>query len=157
MSIRRFLFVVRVKRRECAALDEGGAMKYLLSFVVEEGGMEDASPEEMREAMERWSAFDQEATERGALIACEPLEATSAATTLHIREDGQRIVSDGPFAETKEQLGGFCLLECASHEEALEWARKVPMRSGAIEIRPVMDLSQFGYESKTVTPAKATA
>jgi hypothetical protein len=132
-------------------------MKYLLSFVVEKRSMEDASPEEMREAMERWSAFDQEAADRGALIACEPLENSSAATTVRVQEDGERIVTDGPFAETKEQLGGFCLLECENLDEALEWARKVPLRSGSIEIRPVMDLSQFGYESKTLTPARATA
>jgi hypothetical protein len=132
-------------------------MKYLMSFVVEEGGTEDASPEEMREAMERWSAFDREAVEKGALIACEPLENSSAATTVHLRDDGERIVADGPFAETKEQVGGFCLLECANLDEALEWANKVPLRSGSIEIRPVMDLSQFGYESKTLTPAQATA
>jgi hypothetical protein len=106
--------------------------------------------------MDRWSAFDTEATERGALIACEPLEASSAATTMQIRADGERIVTDGPFAETKEQLGGFCLLECANRNEAIEWARKVPMVSGSIEIRPVMDLSSYGYESKTLTPAKAT-
>jgi hypothetical protein len=132
-------------------------MKYLLSFVVEEAAMEAASPEEMREGMERWSAFDEEATQRGALIACEPLEASSAATTIHVREDGERIVSDGPFAESKEQLGGFCLLECENLDEALDWANKVPLRSGSIEIRPIMDLSQFGYQSRTLTPAKATA
>jgi hypothetical protein len=132
-------------------------MKYLLSFVVEEGGMEDATPEEMREAMEAWSAFDDETTRAGALIACEPLEKTSAATTIHLRENGERIVTDGPFAESKEQLGGFCLLECENLDEALEWANKVPLRSGAIEVRPVMDLSQFGYESRTLRPAKAAA
>jgi hypothetical protein len=132
-------------------------MKYLLSFVVDEGAMETASPEEMREGLERWSAFDEEATQRGALIACEPLENSSAATTVHVREDGERIVSDGPFAETKEQLGGFCLLECENLDEALDWANKVPLRSGSIEIRPIMDLSQFGYQSRTLTPAKATA
>jgi hypothetical protein len=132
-------------------------MKYLLSFVVKERAIENSTPEEMREAMERWTAFDDEATEKGALIACEPLEVSSTATTLRLQDDGSRIVTDGPFAETKEQLGGFCLLECESADEALEWAQKVPMRSGAIEIRPVMDLSPFGYESKTLTPAKARA
>lgn len=132
-------------------------MKYLLSFVVAEGAMEDTSPEEMREALQRWAAFDDEATERGALIACEPLESSSAATTIRIQDDGERIVTDGPFAETKEHLGGFCLLECESLDEALEWANKVPMRSGSIEIRPVMDLSRFGYRSRTLTPSKATA
>jgi hypothetical protein len=132
-------------------------MKYLLSFVVDEGAMEETSPEEMREGIERWSAFDQEVAQKGALIACEPLESSSAATTIHVREDGERTVSDGPFAESKEQIGGFCLLECENLDEALQWAGKVPLRSGSIEIRPIMDLSQFGYESRTLTPAKATA
>ena len=68
--------------------------------------------------------------------------------TLRLQEDGDPIVTDGPFAETKEQLGGFCLLECQNIDEALEWANKVPLRSGSIEIRPVMDLSGFGYQRR---------
>jgi hypothetical protein len=132
---------------------KGGAMKYLLTFIVEERTMGDASPEDTKEALERWSAFDDEATQRGALIACEPVEGSAATTTIRIRDDGERIVTDGPFAESKEQLGGFCLLECEDRDEALEWANKVPMRSGSIEVRPVMDLSRFGYESRTLTPA----
>lgn len=132
-------------------------MKYLLSFIFEEGAMEEASPDEMRESMERWGAFDRAAAEKGVLIACEPLEGSSAATTIRIGEAGERTVTDGPFAESKEQIGGFCLLECENLDHALEWAGKVPMRSGAIEVRPVMDLSRFGYESRTPSPAKATA
>jgi hypothetical protein len=130
-------------------------MRYLLSFIVEEGAMENASPEEMQESLERWAAFDDEAVARGAMIACEPLEGSSVATTVDVHEDGERIVTDGPFAESKEQLGGFCLLECENLDEALEWARKVPMRAGSIEIRPVMDLSRFGYQSRTVAPVNA--
>jgi hypothetical protein len=131
-------------------------MKYLLSFIVEEGAMDDVSPEEMREGLRRWSTFDDEAAERGAMIACEPLESGSSAKTMHLQPDGERLVTDGPFAEAKEQLGGFCLLECEDIDEALEWAGKVPLRSGSIEIRPIMDLSEFGYESRTVSPARAT-
>jgi hypothetical protein len=130
-------------------------MRYLLSFIVEERAMENASPEEMQESLERWSAFDEEAVARGAMIACEPLESSSVATTIHVREDGDRIVTDGPFAESKEQLGGFALLECENLDEALEWGRKVPMQAGSIEVRPVMDLSQFGYQSPTVAPVNA--
>ena len=130
-------------------------MRYLLSFIVEERAMENASPEQMQESLERWSAFDDEAVARGAMIACEPLESSSVATTIHVRENGDRIVTDGPFAETKEQLGGFCVLDCENLDEALEWARKVPMQAGSIEVRPAMDLSRFGYESPTVTPAAA--
>jgi hypothetical protein len=132
-------------------------MKYLLSFVVEEGSVDDVSPEEMKASIERWSAFDQEAAAKGALIACEPLEESSSAITLRVREGDEPMVTDGPFAEAKEQLGGFALLECADLDEALEWARKVPLSSGSIEVRQVMDLSQFGYESKTATPVKAGA
>jgi hypothetical protein len=130
-------------------------MRYLLSFIVEERAMENASPEQMRDSLERWSAFDDEAVARGAMIACEPLESSSVATTVHVRENGDRIVTDGPFAESKEQLGGFCVLQCENLDEALEWARKVPMQAGSIEVRPVMDLSQFGYESRTVAPVVA--
>ena len=130
-------------------------MKYLLTFIVEERAMVDSSPEEMREALERWSAFDREAAEAGALIACEPVEDSSTSTTLRVPREGEPVLTDGPFAESKEQLGGFCLLECADADEALEWARKVPLREGSIEIRPIMDLSRFGYESKTLIPARA--
>jgi hypothetical protein len=132
-------------------------MKYLLSFIVEQRQLEGSTPEEMREAMERWNAFDREAIDKGAFIACEPLDPSSLGATLRLQPGGEKVVTDGPFAESREQVGGFALLECRDLDEALEWARKVPLGSGAIEVRPVMDLSQFGYESKTLTPAKATA
>jgi hypothetical protein len=130
-------------------------MKYLLTFIVDERAIEKGSPEERQEALERWNACDHEAIEKAGMIACEPLEDSSTATTLRLRPDAEPIVTDGPFAESKEQLGGFCLLECEDQDEALEWARKAPMAAGSIEIRQVMDLSQFGYESKTLTRAKA--
>jgi hypothetical protein len=131
-------------------------MKYLLSFIVHERTIRDASPEQMKEAMDRWAAFDKEATDAGALIACEPVE--DAETTIRIAADGERTVTDGPFAESKEVLGGFCLLECADLQEALDWAAKVPIQSSsAIEVREITDLSPFGYESATVSPAKAKA
>jgi hypothetical protein len=133
---------------------EEEAMKYLLNFIVGERSSEGATPEEMKEGMEAWSAFDQETTDAGALIACEPVE--DAEVTIRVAADGERTVTDGPFAESKEQLGGFCLLECADLEEALDWANKVPIQpDAAIEVRPIMDLSGFGYESATVSPVKA--
>jgi hypothetical protein len=120
-------------------------MKYLLTFIIGERSMEGASPEEMKEGMEAWSAFDRDATDAGALIACEPVK--DAETKITVGDDGERTVTDGPFAESKEQLGGFCLLECKDLDEALDWANKAP----------ILDLSQFGYESATVSPAKAKA
>ena len=133
-------------------------MKYLLTFYGEEGAMENQSPESLKEGMERWQAFDREATEAGVMIACEPLEGASTATVIRVDAEGERTVTDGPFTESKEQLGGFCLLEVADRDEALEWAAKVPLRSdGTMDVRAIKDLSQFGYESATVAPAKATA
>jgi hypothetical protein len=151
-----FLFVVRVKRRKAPFGARRKSMKYLLTFYGDESAMENASPEEMKEGMERWGAFEREAVEAGVMIACEPLETSSSATTIHLDEEREQTITDGPFTESKEQLGGFCLLEVEDGEEALEWANKVPLRPGAsMEVRAVKDLSQFGRESATVSPAKA--
>ena len=62
---------------------------------------------------------------------------------------GDPIVTDGPFAETKEQLGGFYLLECGDLDEAISWAKKIPMLGGTVEIRPVMDYESAGSEAHT--------
>jgi len=132
-------------------------MKYLLTFHLDQRTMDDATPEEMREAMQRWNEFDDEAVAAGAMIACEALQDSANATTMAIAADGDRVVSDGPFAESKEQLGGFCLLECANLDEALEWARKVPMNNGSIQVSPIQDFSAYGYESPTPAPAAATS
>ncbi len=122
-------------------------MKYLLALYGEEGGWEDATPEEMRAGMEPWEKFGNEVSDAGAYIAGEGLQPSSTATTVKKPADGENIVTDGPFAETKEQLGGFYLLECESLDEALEWAKKVPLTPpGSIEVRPVMDFSEFGFE-----------
>jgi hypothetical protein len=71
-------------------------------------------------------------------VAAAPLQPTSTASTVRLR-DGERIVTDGPYSETKEQLGGFYLVEAESAEEALGWAEKIPAaRYGAIEVRPLL-------------------
>lgn len=131
-------------------------MKYLMTLIVEEGGMEDRSPEEMKASMDRWQAFNADAVAAGVLIAGEPLEESSTATTIKVG-DGDRVTTDGPFTESKEQLGGFYLLECSDLDDALEWASKIPLPAGSIEVRPVRDLSGFGYESPTPSPVKAAA
>jgi len=129
-------------------------MKYMLIFARDESKMYEGTEEERKAAMEAWTEFDRQAVEAGALIACEPLERPATATTLR-RESGRAVVTDGPFAETKEQVGGFALLECRDSDEAMEWGQRVPAFEGAIEVRKVIDLSPWGYESSTVPPAKA--
>ena len=118
-------------------------MRYMLTLIGEENDWQDSSPEEMEAMMSAWSAFDSELTQAGALVAGEALQQSATATTIRIGDDGDRTVTDGPFAETKEQVGGFYLLECADLDEALAWARKVPLADGAVEVRAVVDLSEF--------------
>jgi len=132
-------------------------MKYVLVLISEEGGMEDASPEEMKAVMDRWDEYTKRAVENGAFIAGEALQPSPTASSVKIKEGAEAIVSDGPFAESKEQLGGFYLLECRDLDEALEYAKRIPFRDGTVEVRPVMDFSDLGYESFTPDPVKATA
>ena len=98
-------------------------MKYLLTFVRDQDLMFEGTEDEMRQAMEAWNEFNREAGEAGVLIANEALELPDTAKTLRFAEGDEPAVTDGPFAETKEQLGGFCLIDCESLEEALGWAK----------------------------------
>ena len=128
-------------------------MKYLLALISEEGGMEDASPEEMKVVMDAWSAYSQNAVDSGAFLAGEGLQPSATASTVRIEAGTEATVTDGPFAESKEQLGGFYLLECKDLDEALEYAKKIPYRDGWVEVRPVMDYEGSGYEEPTRTGA----
>jgi hypothetical protein len=92
--------------------------------------------------MEAWGAFTQEVSEKGLMQAGEALQPTETATTVRIR-NGQTVTTDGPFAETKEQLGGFYILECKDLDEAIEYAAKIPIAPyGSVEVRPVMVFEQ---------------
>jgi hypothetical protein len=120
-------------------------MRYMLTLIGEEGAWRDASPEEMKAEMDTWRALGEEMVAKGAFIAGEALQESATATTLRLEGD-ERVVTDGPFAETKEQVGGFYLLECENLDEALEWAKKVPPSGGSVEVRPVMDYSEYDSE-----------
>ena len=123
-------------------------MKYMLMFVGPEVEEQDQrSPEELQAAMTAWSDYSQQLADAGAYLAGEGLQPSATATTVAHAAGGERIVTDGPFAETKEQVGGFYLLECENLDEALEWAKKAPVQEGnSTEVRPVMDYTGSGYE-----------
>jgi hypothetical protein len=119
-------------------------MKVLLTFYGEEKTGLDSSPEEIARTFTTWGEFGQAAGAAGVLIACEGLEGAHATTTIKV--DGQgRHVTDGPFMETKEQLGGFALLEVRDLDEALEWAARTPWNEPGqtTEVRPAMDYEQY--------------
>jgi len=131
-------------------------MKYVLLLYGDESRWADMTPEQSAEDMERWGAFGQELTESGAMLAGEGLDPTSSAVTVRIK-GGDVVHTDGPFAETREQLGGFYLLECPDLDAALAWAAKVPDlgEAGAVEVRPVMDYEAAGYEQPSSGAAQA--
>ena len=129
-------------------------MKYMLTLIGEEGGWDDVTPEQMQAEMSRWEAFGKELEQAGAFIAGEGLQESATATTIRLEGD-ERLVTDGPFAETKEQVGGFYLLECENLDEAIAWAKKVPLSGGGIEVRPVMDYTQYGYEEPQAAEASS--
>jgi hypothetical protein len=133
-------------------------MKYLLTFVRDQDRMYEGTEEGMKQGMEAWNVFNRDAVEAGVMIANEALELPNTAKTILFAEDGEHPVTDGPFAETKEQLGGFCLIDCGSLEEAIGWAKKVPLRPDSkVEVRQVKDLSAYGYQGATPAPIQANA
>jgi hypothetical protein len=115
----------------------------MLTIIGEEGGWEDATPEDMRAVMEAWDSYTEAMKAEGAFVAGEGLQPSATATTVRGYEGDERLVTDGPFAESKEQVGGFYLIDVANLDEALEWTKKMPARGGGVEIRPVMDYDAF--------------
>ena len=115
-------------------------MRYLALIYTPEIDPATLPPEALSAENDAYSAFTREARERDMMRAGEALLPTSTATTVRVR-DGRTIVSDGPFAETKEALGGFYLLECADLDTAIEMAAKIPGATrGSIEVRPIWEL-----------------
>lgn len=113
-------------------------MRYMMLVYTQENN--NATPEEMAQVYHGHLAVQQETTRRGIFRAAEPLQTTASATTVRMH-DGKVLVTDGPFAETKEQLAGYYILDCADLDEALEWAAKIPSAcggaTGCIEVRPI--------------------
>ena len=108
-------------------------MRYLLLIANDESNVQ---PEMLPEYL----AFGEEMTKRGVLKDGMRLRPTTDATTVRVR-DGEVLTSDGPFAETKEQIGGFYLVDCKDLDEAIEVASKIPgARVGTIEVRPVWEM-----------------
>jgi hypothetical protein len=115
-------------------------MRYMFLVYTNEQSTEAASPQEHeRIAVQHRQVMD-ETGKRGILRGAEPLEPTRTATTVRV-EKGKVIVTDGPFAETKEQLAGYYILDCKDLDEAREWAARIPTAcgggTGCIEIRPI--------------------
>ncbi len=117
-------------------------MQYALLIYGSEAAQQEQigsmSEEERAAMMGEWFAYTEELKTAGVYVAGEALQGTPTAATVQVR-NGERMVTDGPFAETKEQLGGFYIVDVPSKDEALEWAAKIPSAPyGSIEVREIM-------------------
>jgi hypothetical protein len=115
-------------------------MQYALLIYTEEE-MEEPSAESSAAQTAAYDAFTKHVVERGAMRAGEALQPSATATTVRVR-DGRTLSTDGPFAETKEVLGGFYLVEAADLDEAIAYAAMIPGAAhGSVEVRPIYDFS----------------
>ena len=117
-------------------------MQYLLLIYGDEQARNEAweqlSEEEQNREMGKWYSYTEDLQKAGVHVAGEALQPTGTATTVRV-EGGEQLVTDGPFAETKEQLGGYYVVDVDSEEQALEWAAKMPsLPHGSVEVRPIM-------------------
>ena len=129
-------------------------MRYLLLIYTPEPA-DGSSPDEMLDEVDQYNAFTQWTIQQGMFKAGEALHPTTAATTVQVR-NGRTITTDGPFAETKEALGGFYLIEAKDLDEAIDAAARIPgARRGSIEVRPIFDLPE--HDSGDTPEAVAAA
>lgn len=130
-------------------------MRYALLIYIEPW---DSTAEEDIEVMKTYNAFTADAVAADVMRGGEALHEAKTATSVRVR-NGQTLVTDGPFAETKEEFGGFYLIEAANLDEAIKWAAKIPGAvRGTIEVRPVWETPGSALDAdKASEPAAATA
>ena len=129
-------------------------MRYLL-LIYAEPPQGEPDQDVMQAEMGRYYAFTKEAIDRGFYLGGEALERSNTATTVRVR-NGQTLTTDGPFAETKEELGGYYLLDCPDLDAAIEMAAKIPTSErGSIEIRPIWEVPNMAVEESGIAAATA--
>lgn len=115
-------------------------MQYMLLIYDNEKNFGSYSEADGKKMMAEYMAYTKAMVDEGVFRAGDPLKATTTATTVRVR-DGKTLKTDGPFAETKEQLGGYYIIDVPNLDKALEWAARCPSaRMGSIEVRPVMEM-----------------
>ena len=115
-------------------------MRYLLLIALEESASSRTPEEDGQEMQTEYASFMKDMAERGVLLGGERLRLTSDATTVRVR-NGETLTIDGPFAETKEQLAGYFLVDCKNLDEAIDIAAHIPgAKDGSIEVRPIWEM-----------------
>jgi hypothetical protein len=114
-------------------------MRYMALIYSEEQDPSTVPPEQWQEVMDAYNKFGEEAAAAGVMKGGDALQPTQTATTVRVR-DGKTLTTDGPFAETKEALGGYYIFEAKDLDEAIEWAARLPGSWwGSVEVRPIME------------------
>jgi hypothetical protein len=132
-----------------------GAVKYMAIIFNDESFYADATPEQIGAVFAEHGAFGEAARAAGVFVDGDGLQPVATATTVRVR-DGERLLTDGPYAETKEQIGGYYVLECKDLDDALNWAAQIPeAKTGSIEVRPVLDYAAIEAETGVSTGASA--
>ena len=133
-------FVVPMDNEEASQPVKENDMRYLMMICADESAIGAMSSEEGSAILAEYGQFAEEMGKRGILQGGERLRPTADATTVSVR-DGEVLTSDGPFAETKEQMGGYFLVDCKDLDEAIDVAAKIPAaRHGSIEVRPIWEM-----------------
>jgi hypothetical protein len=118
-------------------------MKYALLIYAAEKDWTARSADEQKRIYDEYWGYTVELKKSGKMLSCQPLDPTSTATTIRVR-DGKTVPTDGPFADTKEQLGGIYVVDVKDLDEAMAWASRIPdARHGSIEIRPLMNVPEI--------------
>src|SRR5918998_5753003 len=115
-------------------------VKYML-LIYGSQDVQPQTPEAIQQVMDEYWAYEKAVADAGVRIASDALQGVETATTVEVRDDGERVVTDGPFAETREILGGYYLLDVPDLDAAIEWAARCPgaQHGSKIEVRPVME------------------
>jgi hypothetical protein len=115
-------------------------MKYILLIYAAKSDQANVDPKEQAAYMQRYFTFTKDLVKSGKMVAGDPLQGVAAATSVKVR-NGKTLTTDGSFAETKEQLGGYYIVDADDLDDAIAWAAKLPTAEhGTIEVRPLMNL-----------------
>jgi hypothetical protein len=117
-------------------------MKFMVTLITDGSSMEGMPPQERAEFGRKMAEFMGEIESAGVLLHTDALGPVSDAKTLRRGRDGKVVVTDGPFAETKEQIAGYMVLECEDVEDAIGWIERMPVAGGAVEVRPLAGRSE---------------
>jgi hypothetical protein len=118
----------------------------MASLIFDETEMDEITREQMEDIATEMNRYNDGLRQAGVWVAGEGLAPSRMARTLRWGDTGEPVATDGPFAESKEQLGGFWIVQCGSLDEAVEWLAKAPIQNGALEVRPLVESGEEARE-----------